>query len=329
MVPLVRPYIPSPEEWLPFYEKSRKAGQYSNFGPCEQAATQRLNDITGKNCLLTSSGTAALQSIVGASFFDVVAVPDFTFRATLSAVIGCSVANSTTPCGEDGLPQENWLLKHANSFSGFVVTAPFGSDPKFELYDEISDEIGRPVVYDCAGGWGLNFSRTKNPVAVSFHATKNLAIGEGGAILLDKAVSVGPYMDCINFKGMVGFNGKMSEIHAAILQAQLQPHNLRAAEQRLSHRRLITAFYIEKCPKIEASFSDGAPSLCAVIYAGDPEKLINHLARHCVTAKRGYWPMLVGWDTTDESLSRVVCLPSDVTFAEAEDIAKLINEAPE
>ncbi len=324
-IPLVRPYIPAPEEWVPFYEMSRKAGQYSNFGPCEQAATVRLNEVTGKNCLLTSSGTAALQAIIKASLAGMIAIPDFTFEATRSAVFGASRGVHIAPCGFDGLPDVDYLDKNRAMFDYFVVTAPFGSDPEFERYDALAEEISRPVVYDCAGGWGLDFSRTKNPVAISFHATKNLPIGEGGAVLLDKGDSIDGCKAAINF-GPGGFNGKMSEVHAAILLAQLQPHNLRVAEQRSYHRIQMLGLYCDLCPKITGSFCDGAPSLCAVTYDGDVQNLLKYLNGWRIATKRGYWPFMSLISYSDPELANTVCLPSAVTADEVRYISSKINE---
>lgn len=327
-IPLVRPYIPQPEEWLTFFQKSRDAGVFSNFGPCERLATTRLNEVTGKSCVLTSSGTAALQAIIVecTGKDEVVAIPDFTFRATHSAV-RCAGHNSyAIACGYNGLPHEDSLVGGRNFFDAFVVTAPFGSDPEFERYDAIADRIDRPVFYDCAGGWGLDFRRTKNPVAISFHATKNLPIGEGGAVLLadeDETWLTRPH---INFAGDYGFNGKMDEIHAAILLAQLQPANLLYAAQRTLHLKTMMKFYMDKCPSLDSAFSDGAPSLCAVGYEGYAAELIKHLNAAGIMAKRGYYPLLAGRSGSDPGLFKVVCLPAAVSVDEAHYIATKINE---
>lgn len=327
-IPLVRPYIPPPEEWLPFYQKSRDAGVFSNFGPCERLATARLNEVTGKNCVLTSSGTAALQAIIVecTGRGEVVAVPDFTFQATQRAVHCAGQDSCAIACGYDGLPDTQYLTFYRSFFSSFVVTAPFGSDPEFERYDSLAKKIDRPVFYDCAGGWGLDFRRTKNPVAISFHATKNLPIGEGGAVLFADESEAASAKPRINFVGHKGFNGKMDEIHAAILLAQLQPANLRQAEQRVSHVKAMIRFYIDKCPNLDSAFSDGAPSLCAVGYAGNVEVLVSHLNAAGIAAKRGYWPLLRGCAKSDPGLSRVVCLPAVVSATEALHIAAKVNE---
>lgn len=329
MIPLVRPEIPAPEEWLTYYQASRDGGQYSNFGPCERLATERLRALTGRHVVLTSSGTASLQAILApqtafAPPGTKVGVPDFTFAATDVAVRMVGFSPVVMPCGADGLPLVSWVESQAPRF--FIVTAPFGCDPHFERYDDIAQRTGRHVFYDCAGGWGLDFRRTANPVAISFHATKNLPIGEGGAVLFAFAEEVGPTKMAINFVGANGFNGKMSEIHAAILCAQLEPKNLLRAEQRTAHRKVIIGAYTARCDRLRA-FATGVPSLCTFVDTKEkPQEIIEACSAAGIASKRGYWPLIGSHQETHADLVSVVALPSAVTLAEVDHITSIINK---
>jgi dTDP-4-amino-4,6-dideoxygalactose transaminase len=330
-IPLVRPAIPPPEEWLPFYEDSRRSGQFSNFGPCEQRATFTLSEITQKTAVLVSSGTAAVQALVVACTPELarVAVPDFTFTATRNAVEMARRKVVIAPCDRHGLPRGDWLTAKAADFESLIVTAPFGCHPNFAYYDELGKKLGKGVIYDCAGGWGLDFSATHNPVAISFHATKNLPIGEGGAALFDRDEGVRPTKakNAINFMGGYGFNGKMSEVHAAILCAQLTPKNLLAAEQRALHRKTLLSVYEFHCDRLDSGiFNTGAPSLCAFVDKKmQAEEVVRAANASSVAAKRGYWPLVGGHPETHFDLSQVVVLPAAVTVKEAEHIATWIN----
>lgn len=325
-IPLVRPEIPLPEDWLTYYAMSKSEGQFSNHGPCERLATEQLDKLTSKHTVLCSSGTAALQAIIVACVprYSYVGVPDFTFAATERAVRMAGCQPVILPCDRNGLP----LIKDESSrrYSHFVVTAPFGCDPMFEVYDRIARIDEKSVIYDCAGGHGLQFDRTINPVAISFHATKNLPIGEGGAALFSAVSPVLRARSAINFVGDYGFNGKMSELHAAVLCAQLEPRNLLRAEQRGAHRKAIIAAYAAQCDRLIPRFSRGAPSLCAFVDAlGDPDSIVGACAKAGIAAKRGYWPLMANLPDTDNDLRNVVCLPSSVTFAEVEEITAVIR----
>ena len=330
VIPLVRPSIPPPAEWLHFYEESSRVGIFSNFGPCERRATFTLSELTNKTAVLVSSGTAAVQAIAATCTKDGarIAVPDFTFAATKNAVEMTGRKAVIAPCNHFGLPVHDWLAGHSADFDAFVVTAPFGCHPDFKYYDGLAHAMSKQVFYDCAGGWGIDFSSTANPIAISFHATKNLPIGEGGAVLfglVDERSEMAKMV--INFVGPRGFNGKLSEVHAAILCAQLEPKNLLAAEQRAIHRKTLLGIYAANCERLEArTFSSGAPSLCAFIDRRmKPQEIIDTLGAHGVSAKRGYWPLMASHPETHVDLSGVVVLPSAVTVKEAEQIAMLIN----
>ena len=131
-----------------------------------------------------------------------------------------------------------------------VVTAPYGRKVLQSAWTRFRERTGLPVVIDAAASLEALADQREDvlgpiPLAVSFHATKAFAVGEGGAIvccdqrilrLARAALNFG--FDKIRETSVPGFNGKMSEYHAAIGLAELDGW----PEKRANFRRVAEAY---------------------------------------------------------------------------------------
>ena len=354
LIPLVRPDIPPVDAWRCLYEDALVSGQLSNQGAVWRRASELLEALTGVPAVPVSNGTLALQVALstllptGAR----VAIPDFTFVATGHAVLGARLEPVLVDCSSITLqPNEHTLRKHRKDFDAFVVVSPFGYAVDFAFWDRLSVELERPVVYDLAGAWGMGME-TRNICTMSFHATKSLPIGEGGAIFTDSPQAHADIISRCNFgldasrvsSGHQCTNAKMDELHAAVLCAQLE----RAPEiaKRVERRRKLVELYARECSsqlQMDSAWIEGsgprsrsasAPSLATLHAKNGAQRVVNALAAFGIVARRAYYPLLCdhpafsafdAFARSSTMLENFVCLPSDITADEAGQICRIIS----
>jgi dTDP-4-amino-4,6-dideoxygalactose transaminase len=244
-VPVLRPRLPPAERLLPYLKRIDATRTYSNWGPLSAELERRLAEslrLPAGGVVSASSGTAALVGAILAaagratSERPVALVPAFTFVATAVAVEQCGYC----PFLAD-IDAKSWMLDperlaghHALDQVGLAVpVAPFGRPVAQAPWQRFREKTGVPVVIDGAGAFD-RFLETPDsalgqiPVAISFHATKCFATGEGGcvasgdgglALRVGRALNFG-FHDVHDSRGP-SINGKMSEYHAAVGLAEL------------------------------------------------------------------------------------------------------------
>jgi dTDP-4-amino-4,6-dideoxygalactose transaminase len=186
----------------------------------------------------------ALRAAVGASSRgNEVIVPSFTYIATISAILWTGLR----PVFVDVAPG-HWHLdpealdaaleERADRVAAVLACSTFGSAPPRtvrEPWEEACKDAGVPLLIDSAAGFGSRDERGeplgRQGVAevFSFHATKPLAVGEGGAVFAAEQSLVERIAAQTRFgldarrvlSNEPGLNAKMSEIHAAIALAAL------------------------------------------------------------------------------------------------------------
>ncbi|CAN5253091.1 aminotransferase class I/II-fold pyridoxal phosphate-dependent enzyme [soil metagenome] len=239
--PCVVSDLPAPEEYLVWLKQAHARNYFSNFGPlCEQLSNEMLATFgfEKETCVPCASATAGLSAaLIAANVSGFVLIPGFTFPATASAVLAAGL----TPLIID-VEEESWVvgadeLDAALSRSGAkaaILVAPFGMHCDFSPHLNVCRQHDAVAVIDNAAGLGVvrtHGGRGQNVFEVfSLHATKPMGIGEGGLIFCHETVE-GRLKSALNFglatyhqpAGPIwGFNGKLSELHAAIGLAQLR-----------------------------------------------------------------------------------------------------------
>jgi dTDP-4-amino-4,6-dideoxygalactose transaminase len=244
-IPVLRPLLPAAAKIMPYWKRIDSTRTYSNFGPLCVELQQRLEELfeTGSNSVFcTSSGTSALLAAILASAGPatarrpLAAIPGFTFPATAAAAERCGY----TPYLID-IDKNTWelvpdeLTKHPRieEFGIVVPVAPFGKPVPQEPWLRFRRKTQIPVVIDAAASFPFVSTKPKEylgkiPVALSFHATKSFAVGEGGCVIWSNPDAEKRVTRAINFGFFnsrqcmsASFNGKMSEYHAAIGLAEL------------------------------------------------------------------------------------------------------------
>jgi len=237
---LVVPDIPAPTEYLHLLEEIHQNGWYSNFGPLVRRLESELLTTFGaseESCVTCSNATAGLSAALLASGrTGPVLIPAFTFPAALGAVRAAGM----TPIVAD-VDRQTWTLRGAmldralgeTGAKAVILLAPFGIQQNWTEELAICRRRGVALVIDNAAGLGGPRSSQGFGEEVfeifSMHATKPFAVGEGGAIFAHRSHDAA-LRSALNFAldshtnpagPAWGFNGKMSEFHAAIAIVQL------------------------------------------------------------------------------------------------------------
>lgn len=346
MIPLLRPVVPSDRAALSYFKLARRAGVFSNFGQLHEMLADRLAKVsTGGQALPVASGTAAIEVALRVSGLEDgarVLLPDFTHSGTLLAIVRAGMR--PVLCRVD---PRTWTLDpgevqdaHARGLiDAAVVVAPFGYHVDFEAWEQLSTSDGLPLVYDLAGAFG-NFPLLRNPACYSFHATKNLGVGEGGMVLFNDADQYERARRLINFDtlptreigSLAGANQKLPEIICAYLLAALDGKHLDRVLRRVEAKVSLIRLYCEMLPQCTVPPGEKWPSL--VVLQGLPAQALEDASdRLGVTFKR-YYPLLSRMvacselprvSVSDEVMTSCCALPCDVSMSEAFEVVDAVR----
>lgn len=215
--------------------------------------TKRCQAWLESNCrspraLLTHSATAALEMaalLLELAPGDEVIMPSFTFVSTANAVVLRGGVPVFVDVRRDTLNLDEAMIEGAitDRTRAIFVVHYAGISCEMESIMTIARAHGIPVVEDAAQGLGSTYSEKPlgsigDMAALSFHETKNIISGEGGALLVNDAALTRP-AEIIWEKGTdrsafqrgevdkytwrdVGSSYLPSEMVAAFLWAQLE-----------------------------------------------------------------------------------------------------------
>ncbi|MDQ2681309.1 MAG: dTDP-4-amino-4,6-dideoxygalactose transaminase [Candidatus Eremiobacteraeota bacterium] len=246
----------------------------SGDGPFTKRVNRRLEESTGaQRALLTHSCTAALEMSALLSNIvpgDEILMPSFTFVSTANAFVlrgGVPVFVDIRP---DTLNIDESLLEAAITprTKAIVAVHYAGVACEMEAIMGIARAHGLAVIEDAAQGFGATYrGRALGSIgalgALSFHETKNIISGEGGALLVNDA-ALSERAEIIREKGTnrsaflrgsvdkytwvdIGSSYLPSEIIAAFLWAQLE-----SADALLKKRLTIWQAYHERLEGLES-----------------------------------------------------------------------------
>jgi dTDP-4-amino-4,6-dideoxygalactose transaminase len=274
---LIKPTFPSVAEIAADYEAIVDKGVFSNGGPFEQRFKESLVAWIGNgvSVSLVSNATAALElairAVLGASVRKRVLVPSFTFAAGPLAV----TRGGFTPLFID-IDADTWqpsladaaaALDDYDDVGGILLTSTFGvANDAIADWERLAQKHGLPLIVDSAAGfgsrypWGEPLGARGDCEVFSFHATKTLAIGEGGAVVSRDPIVAAAVDQLKNFgfdgnrqSAAVGTNAKLSELSSAIGLRQLA-----SLPDRLRARQMILLSYRMRLESLGVAFQLGA-----------------------------------------------------------------------
>jgi dTDP-4-amino-4,6-dideoxygalactose transaminase len=328
MIPLIRPKLPSSNKIKALYEEIQKSNIYTNYGPFYQKACDELSKVYQGHPVLVNNGTASIELILRTTLpkGSRVALPDFTFIASLNAVVSAGMVPVLLDVDKDTLCiNQKSLIKYKKSYDCIMVVSPFGFFVDVDSYDKLAKRLNKKIVYDFAGGFGLKISN-KNPTSFSLHATKTLPIGEGGIAMFQnskhqlKAKKLAAFnLDDNKLPiDQYGTNFKLDELHCGILIEQLSKFDNMA----FSRTKLITLMYFT--PEVFYPPNDlvfkGCPQL-PILKCKQVKKAIEILALNGIMSRRYYYPFLntikgIKILAKSSKIGDFLALPKDVTNEE-------------
>lgn len=191
-----------------------------------------------KYAVAVSSGTAALHLTMLALEFgqdDEVIVPDFTFPATANAIVlaGAKPVLVDIDPKTYNIDVNKIEEKITDNTVAIMPVHLFGQSANMNAIGQIARGYGLWVIEDAACALGAKYENKKcgtmsDVACFSFHPRKIITTGEGGVIVTDNK-SIATKARMLRNHGMVGdnfltigFNYRMSDIHAAIGCAQME-----------------------------------------------------------------------------------------------------------
>lgn len=253
-IPLNEPYLPSYKKYEKYLSKMYANKWLTNGGPLLQEFALRLQDyLDVPYVVLTSNGTSALQ--LAYHLFklqgNVVTTP-YSFIATCNSADWVGLKVKFADIDPRTLNISPATIENAidKNTSAIVPVHTYGNPCDVNNIRKLAEKYKLKVIYDAAHAFGVKRNGKSiltqgHASAISFHATKLFHCIEGGALIVNNRDDYQRAINMINFgidaqKGGIsysGFNGKMSEAHAAMGLAMLDDID-KVLEKREDHYAL-------------------------------------------------------------------------------------------
>ena len=351
-------------------------GHISGDGPFTRRAQTLLEQATGtRKALLTTSCTHALEMaalLLNITPGDEVIVPSFTFVSSINAFVLRGARPVFVDIRPDTLNLDERLVERAITARtrAIVLVHYAGVGCEMDALQDIAARHGVPIVEDTAHGlFGAYRGRPLGSfgalATLSFHETKNVTCGEGGALLVNEEQLIAR-AEILREKGTdrsrffrgqvdkytwcdVGSSWVLSDMLAGFLTAQLE-----AADLIQARRRALWHFYAEHLREWAAGAGATLPSVpphCAqafhMFYLLLPsldarQAFIAHLKSRQVMSVFHYLPLHLSkmgrefggragdCPVTEDISDRLVRLPfhANLTDADLVSIADAIRSFP-
>jgi len=261
MIKVNSPYITDDE--INAVVEVLRSGQLAHGPVVEEFEREFSNYLGAPHTIAVSNGTIALYLALKALEIgdgDEVIVPDFTFIATASMV----VAAGAKPVLADINPRTytidpNDVRRRLSSRTkAIIIVHLYGHPAEIEELVDIARSNNLYLIEDCAQAHGAEYKGTKVGVfgdvsAFSFYATKNLTMGEGGAVVT-KSREVAEKVRLLRNHGQVsryyhkiiGWNFRLTSIQAAIGLQQLKK-----LDKMNLRRRELAKMYLERLQSLD------------------------------------------------------------------------------
>jgi dTDP-4-amino-4,6-dideoxygalactose transaminase len=353
-VPFNRAYLTGRE--VGYLQESTASGLLSGDGPFTQRANALVTKLTGALAsLLTTSCTHALEMsglLLDLEPGDEVILPSFTFVSTANAYALRGAVPVFVDCRPDTLNLDESLLEAAitDRTKAIVVVHYAGVACEMDTINAIAERHGLVVIEDNAHGLGGRYNGRPlgslgSMATQSFHVTKNVQCGEGGALVLNDAALV-ERAEIIRekgtnrsqfFRGMVdkyrwvdiGSSYLPSDLLAAVLTGQLEEF-----DEIQAQRHAVWSAYDERLADwaadqrvVRPTVPDGCEHPAHMYYLLMPDLahqqgFLAHLREHGVLGTFHYVPLHSapagekygrvapgGCPVTEEMSARLVRLP--------------------
>lgn len=348
---VTQPTLAPLNEVTEIMQKIWDSGIMTHNGPLVQQFEKEAQAFLGcSNLVACTNGTIALQMAIRALGLkgEIITTP-FTFIATISSIMW----EHCTPVFVDIDPEtlnidpekiEEKITCHTVAIMPVHV---FGNACEIDKINEIAKAHNLKVIYDAAHAVGVKYKGKcildyGDISATSFHATKMLNTAEGGGVVtsnkeLDEKLRRIRFFGFENHADIVedGFNGKMTEVHAALGLA-----NLKYLQNALDDRKKKYNIYkTELSKKASLSFQkityDCNYSYFPLIFDTEKSLLVAAASLNAegIFPRRYFYPSVntfnklvpyVKMPISEDIASRILCLPLYYTLSER-DMERIIK----
>ncbi|WP_456383349.1 DegT/DnrJ/EryC1/StrS family aminotransferase [Hydrogenimonas sp.] len=251
MTYVTKVYYPDRDKYKSYIDKIYDSGWLTNNGPLVQELEKRLEEYFGvKNLLCVASGTIALEIAyrVMETEGEVITTP-FTYVSTTSAIAATCYTPVFADIDFDTFNIDPQKIEETITEKTCAI-APchvFGNACEIDEIDRIADKHGLKVIYDASHAFDVRYKGKHilgygDMSAISFHATKMFHTVEGGALIIkddelyEKAKIIRDHgSDGPDSVAMLGINGKMNEVEAAMGLCMLDEEEQILSERKRSH----------------------------------------------------------------------------------------------
>lgn len=326
-------------------DTSVKTNQFTNNGPnvqlLENIIREKLKIDNSKAIIAVSNGSVALQSLASG------------IECYHNSVINWATQSFTFPPSAQGTLQKTVIVDIDNdggldlkqldaNINGIIVTNIFGNIVDIKKYEEWANKKDRFLIFDNAATPytyynGISCCNYGTGCTISFHHTKPIGFGEGGAIIVDRKYE--KYIRCINNFGIGltdnywtsgGNNYKMSDISAVYIIQYLNNF-----ENIYNHHSVLYKYvdnYIKDNKlnvKLYPSFHDTdkiLPSCLCFLFDNYNDDIRTQLLNNNIFCRKYYNP-LKKTKISMEIYNKILCIPCtiDMTLYDIQHILSLIQ----
>jgi perosamine synthetase len=271
------------------------------------------NYLGGGNAIAVSSGTSAIElglKSLGIGIGDEVLVPDFTFAASINAIIN----TGATPVIVD-VEKETWTIdlneineKITNKTKAILPVHVYGQPCRIDEILSIAKAKNLFVIEDCAESLGAKYKNRLVGLDFdcschSFFANKTITTGEGGMVVFKDSNIAAKARKIMNH-GMsekykyqhdfVGSNYRMTNLQAAVGVAEIKK-----VQTYLQERKRIFEIYDNQLKDFSSigllpnnNWSENSFWLYTILlknfYVKERNDLINKLSKHGIECRPGF-----------------------------------------
>lgn len=307
-------------------QKSLECNQFTNYGPNVRLLEDKIREILlideEKSIIVVNNGSTALQVLTSSiDYFNKKkhkwATQSFTFPPSAQGNLSNVRIIDIDLEGGIDLNQIN------DDIDGIIVTNIFGNIVNINKYEKWAKDNNKFLIFDNAATpytfyKGKNSCNYGNGSTISFHHTKPLGFGEGGAIIVDKKYEKN--IRCLinfgidlteNYWVKEGNNYKMSDISAVYILQYLDNF-----DEILNKNLQMYNYMKERLPKnikLFPTFDDGTilPSCFCLLFDNYNDNIRIKMIENNIFCRKYYHP-LKDTKNTIEIYKKILCLPCNV-----------------
>jgi len=354
MIPQFEPWLG--EEELAQITECIKA-KWITGGPKVREFERKIAELcVVKHAIAVCNGTLALYmglKALGIGEGDEVIVPDFTFIASANAVVLTGAkpvfvdVNPKTFNIEPGYAAKAITLRT----KAIMPVHIYGQAADMDAICDVAERHGLYIIEDAAQGVGVTFKGKHTGSfgevgCLSFYADKTITTGEGGMVLTNndeiaqKCLILehqGRTGRGIYFHEHIGYNFRLTDLHAAVGLAQLS--KLPTIIERKKRNEKLYREFLKDVGGVKFPYTDprgfNVPFRINIL-VDDPEALSNFLQANDVGSRRFFYPLHMqpcyniegNFPNSVNAYERGLSLPSAVTLTEQqiEHVCEKIKE---